>query len=88
MSIPLNNSLVKRYASLGYTCKLIDLKKSIRINSLKTTEKELIPRLKELGVKLDKIDYVQITYLNFRQSANSGHAFSGIVKLSVKLSTT
>jgi NOL1/NOP2/sun family putative RNA methylase len=60
--LPLNNTLVKRYATLGYTCKLIDLKKSLRINTLKTTEKELIPRLKKLGVKLEKIEYSDFGY--------------------------
>jgi tRNA (cytosine40_48-C5)-methyltransferase len=60
--IPLNNTLVKRYDSLGYTCKLIKLQHSLRINTLKTTEKEMISRLKELGVKLTKIDYTDNGY--------------------------
>jgi len=60
--IPINNTLVKRYATLGYTCKLIDLKPSIRINTLKSSEQELIPRLKSLGVKLEKIEYTDFGY--------------------------
>jgi NOL1/NOP2/sun family putative RNA methylase len=60
--IPINNTLVKRYQSLGYTCKLIDIKPSLRINTLRTTEKDLIPRLKALGVKLDKINYTDFGY--------------------------
>jgi NOL1/NOP2/sun family putative RNA methylase len=61
-NIPINNTLVKRYQTLGYTCKLIDLKPSIRINTLKTTEKEMVSRLKNLGVKLTKISYTDFGY--------------------------
>jgi len=60
--IPINNTLVKRYATLGYTCKLIDLKHSFRINTLKSSEKDLIPRLRSLGVKLEKIEYSDFGY--------------------------
>ncbi len=60
--IPINNTLVKRYASLGYECKLITLEKSIRINTLKTTETKMISRLQELGVKLTKIPYTDFGY--------------------------
>ncbi|MGV8171582.1 MAG: NOL1/NOP2/sun family putative RNA methylase [Candidatus Woesearchaeota archaeon] len=61
-SIPLNNTLVKRYASLGYTCKIVSLKPSLRINTLKTSENEIVSRLKTLGVKLDKISYTDYGY--------------------------
>jgi 16S rRNA C967 or C1407 C5-methylase (RsmB/RsmF family) len=60
--IPINNTLVKRYASLGYECKLISLKPSIRINTLKIDEKTVVSRLKELGVKLNKIPYTDFGY--------------------------
>jgi len=60
--IPVNNTLVKRYTSLGYDCKLISLKPSLRINSLKTTEEKIISRLKGLGVKLTKIQYTDFGY--------------------------
>ncbi|MGV8087225.1 MAG: NOL1/NOP2/sun family putative RNA methylase [Candidatus Woesearchaeota archaeon] len=60
--IPINNPLVKRYKSLGCECKLITLKPSLRINTLKTSEKELIPRLTKLGVKLSKIEYTTEGY--------------------------
>lgn len=60
--IPLNNTLVKRYETLGYICKLIALQPSLRINTLKTTEKDMVSRLKELGVKLTKIPYTDYGY--------------------------
>jgi NOL1/NOP2/sun family putative RNA methylase len=61
-NIPINNTLVKRYQALGYTCKLIDLQQSLRVNTLKTTEKEIISRLKSIGVNLTKIDYTDFGY--------------------------
>jgi tRNA (cytosine40_48-C5)-methyltransferase len=61
-NIPINNTLVKRYQSLGYTCKLIDLRPSLRINTLKTTESEIISRLKGIGVELEKIQYTDFGY--------------------------
>jgi len=61
-SIPINNNLVKRYKSLGYECRLVTLKRSLRINTLKIDEDELVLRLKKLGVKLTKIYYVDYGY--------------------------
>ena len=60
--IPINNTLVKRYAMLGYACKLLDLKRSLRINTLKISEKDLIPRLEKLGVKLERIGFCDFGY--------------------------
>ena len=61
-NIPINNTLVKRYQALGYTCTLIDLQPSLRVNTLKITEKEIISRLKSIGVKLTKIEYTDFGY--------------------------
>jgi len=61
-TIPINNPLVKRYQSMGYTCKLITLNPSLRVNTLKTDEKDIISRLKNLGVKLTKIPYTDFGY--------------------------
>ena len=60
--IPINNPLVKRYLSLGCKCKLITLKPSLRINTIKASEKEIISRLTQLGVKLTKIPYTTHGY--------------------------
>ncbi|MGV8141273.1 MAG: NOL1/NOP2/sun family putative RNA methylase [Candidatus Woesearchaeota archaeon] len=60
--IPLNNTLVKRYNSLGCMCKNIELKHSLRVNTLKISETEIIERLKGLGVKLTKIPYTDYGY--------------------------
>jgi len=61
-NIPINNTLVKRYQSLGFTCKLIDLQKSLRANTLKITPKEITDRLKKLGCELTKIEYTDFGY--------------------------
>jgi NOL1/NOP2/sun family putative RNA methylase len=61
-AIPINNTLVKRYKSLGCTCQNIELKHSLRVNTLKIPEAEIIMRLKDLGVKLTKISYTDYGY--------------------------
>ncbi len=60
--IPVNNPLVKRYAALGCVCKLITLKPSLRINTLKSSEENIISRMTKLGVKLTKIPYTTNGY--------------------------
>ncbi|HEY9702472.1 MAG TPA: RsmB/NOP family class I SAM-dependent RNA methyltransferase [Allocoleopsis sp.] len=60
--IPLNNPLVKRYNMLGCECKLINLKQSLRINTLKVDEKKIIDRLKSLNIKLTKIPFTTHGY--------------------------
>jgi NOL1/NOP2/sun family putative RNA methylase len=62
MKIPLNNTLVKRYNALGCSCKIITLKPSLRVNTLKIEEKEIVSRLKNLNVKLEKISYTDFGY--------------------------
>jgi len=56
------NQLIKRYQELGCSCKAIKLKETLRINTLKTQEKEIVSRLKELKVKLTKIPYTDYGY--------------------------
>jgi len=60
--IPINNTLVKRYAALGCKCKLITLKPSFRVNTLKISEKDIVSRITNLGVKLTKIPYTTHGY--------------------------
>jgi tRNA (cytosine40_48-C5)-methyltransferase len=62
INIPINNTLVKRYQTLGYACKPVVLKPSIRINTLKMAEKDIILRMQKLGVKLVKIEYTDFGY--------------------------
>lgn len=56
------NQLIKRYKELGCNCKIVDLKHSLRINTIKITENELIERLKKLKIKLTKIPYTDNGY--------------------------
>ena len=61
--IPLNNAFIKRYQMLGCECKKnIDIKQSLRVNSLKIHEDEIISRLKSLGVNLKSIPYAKYGY--------------------------
>lgn len=63
MILPINNPLIKRYSELGCVCKnSITPRKSFRINTLKISEEELINRLKNLNVKLEKIPYLNDGY--------------------------
>jgi NOL1/NOP2/sun family putative RNA methylase len=45
----------KRYEQLGWKLKQIKLPTTIRINTLKTKAKDIIPRLEKLGVSLEKL---------------------------------
>ena len=55
-NIPINNVFIKRYESLGYSCKrILEIRKSLRVNTLKMDEKVLVERLKKHNVKLEKI---------------------------------
>lgn len=63
MILPINNPLIRRYSELGCECKnSIIPKKSLRINSLKISEEELVKRLTNLNVKLEKIHYLNDGY--------------------------
>jgi len=55
---------MKRYSELGEKFKPseIELKKSLRINTLKISENKLIKRLEKKGVKLEKIKYLDYGY--------------------------
>ncbi len=46
----------EKYATLGGRIAEVQLRQSLRVNTLRTTQKELIPRLEELGVKLTRLD--------------------------------
>ena len=59
---PLNNIFIKRYAMLGYICREINLRKSLRINTLKISEDVLAKRLKSSNIKLEKIPYTKYGY--------------------------
>ena len=62
-AFPINNIFLKRYESLGCICsKNIELKRSLRVNTLKMSEEKLMSRLKELGVKTEKIPYTRYGY--------------------------
>lgn len=52
----------QRYQQLGGTIKDVSLTPSLRINTLKTTAKTLIPRLKKQGATLTKIPFTKHGY--------------------------
>ena len=56
------NFFLNRYKQLGQTVKTVALRQSLRINTLNMDEKELISRLKSLGVSLSKIDFTDYGY--------------------------
>ncbi len=61
--MPLNNQFLRRYAEFGCKCtKNIELRRTLRINTLKINEKELIKRLENLKVKLEKIPFTKHGY--------------------------
>lgn len=53
------NFFLDRYRRLGEEVSGIELRPALRINMLKTSEEELIRRLKKQGVKLEKISYAK-----------------------------
>ena len=59
---PVNNALMERYNKLGCSCKKIELKTCIRINTLKIEENVLLARLKKLGVKIEKVPFLKSGY--------------------------
>ncbi|MBW2969876.1 RsmB/NOP family class I SAM-dependent RNA methyltransferase [Candidatus Woesearchaeota archaeon] len=54
---------LEKYALIGGTIEQIKIPPTIRINTLKTTAKELIPRLEKHGIKLTKITYTKNGYV-------------------------
>lgn len=53
---------LEKYALLGGAIEHIKIPPTLRINTLKTTAKELIPRLEKHGIKLTKIPYTKNGY--------------------------
>jgi len=57
-------SLLRRYKALGesFNPNEIELRQSLRVNTLKISKKDLIKRLKKKNVKLEKIDFLDNGY--------------------------
>lgn len=53
---------LKKYKELGGDIIDIKLKPSIRVNTLKITAKELLPRLEKLGIKITPVDFTKNGY--------------------------
>ncbi|MBI4140270.1 RsmB/NOP family class I SAM-dependent RNA methyltransferase, partial [Candidatus Woesearchaeota archaeon] len=53
---------LNRYQQLGGTIKEIELRKSIRVNTLKISHEQFQQRMKSIGVKLTKISFVPDGY--------------------------
>ncbi len=53
---------VKRYKQLGEDFKEVNLKPSLRVNTLRISEKDIIVRLENLGVKLEKVSFAKYGY--------------------------
>ncbi len=51
-----------RYREIGGDLKPVEIMPTIRINTLLTTAKEIIPRLEKLGVKLERIPFTKNGY--------------------------
>ncbi|PIN75321.1 hypothetical protein COV18_03980 [Candidatus Woesearchaeota archaeon CG10_big_fil_rev_8_21_14_0_10_37_12] len=68
---------LNRYKQLGEEIQDSQIKSAIRINTLKTTASELLPRLEKLGIKLEKIPYTTQGYFvkktNFSLGAITEH---------------
>jgi NOL1/NOP2/sun family putative RNA methylase len=61
---PLMNFFLKRYKDLGHDIdpEKISIKQSIRFNTLKISEQELIKRLREKNIRLTKISFTDFGY--------------------------
>jgi NOL1/NOP2/sun family putative RNA methylase len=53
---------LKRYKALGCEISDVQLKPTLRVNTLKITAKELVARLEKLGVKLERIPFTKNGY--------------------------
>jgi NOL1/NOP2/sun family putative RNA methylase len=53
---------LNRYRLLGGDAKAVTLKPTIRVNTLKTTAKQIITRLEKLGVKLERAPFTKNGY--------------------------
>lgn len=57
-----SNQFTDRYRQLGFNAKDIQLQESLRVNTLKISEEKLIERLKQRGVLLEKVQFLQHAY--------------------------
>ena len=53
---------VRRYKELGWTCREVELKRSIRINTLNSRKTDVVERLESQGMVLEKIPFLQNGY--------------------------
>lgn len=53
---------IKRYAELGWKHRAVKPKQAIRINRINAREEDVVRRLKALGIKLDKIPFLESGY--------------------------
>jgi NOL1/NOP2/sun family putative RNA methylase len=53
---------VNRYKELGWTYKDVKLKPSIRINTMNSNRDDIVKRLESLGIKLEKIPFLEDGY--------------------------
>jgi len=53
---------IKRYKQLGENFKEINLRHSLRVNTLKITDQEIKKRLQSIGVVLEKISFTKEGY--------------------------
>ena len=63
---------ISRYSELGWKYKPVQLKQTIRINTMNTDENELIKRLKTRGIELDKIPFLSNGYWVTRSKVSVG----------------
>lgn len=63
---------VKRYEMLGWKYEDVELKPAIRINSMNAEEEEVVKRLQSLGVKLEKIPFLERGYWVSRSEFSVG----------------
>ncbi len=53
---------VNRYGELGWTYKDIELKQSIRINTMNIDKEDAVKRLESLGIRMEKITFLEDGY--------------------------
>jgi NOL1/NOP2/sun family putative RNA methylase len=53
---------VNRYKKLGYNYRQVKLRQAIRINTINTSRKAIVSRLKSLGIMLEKIPFLENGY--------------------------
>jgi len=63
---------VRRYKKLGWTYKDVDLKPSIRINTMNAGKTEALSRLESLGIVLEKIPFLEDGYWVSRSEFSLG----------------